>query len=107
MQNRGCKDRAKADWEGVRQRGSQYAALHLEEERVREWKRERNGETRGLCFTSSGGSASAQAEVEADGLVHRLGCLKQRRVDWSRGPRRGSVGLAERSFAPGPRSKQT
>lgn len=44
MQNRGGKDRAEADWEGMRQRGSQCAALHLEEERVSEWKRERERE---------------------------------------------------------------
>ena len=43
MQNRAGKDRAEADWEGMRQRGSQCAALHLEEERGRE--RERKGET--------------------------------------------------------------
>lgn len=32
MQNRTGKNRAEADWEGMRHRGSQCAALHLEEE---------------------------------------------------------------------------
>lgn len=36
MQNRAGKKRAEADWEGMRQRGSQCAALHLEKERGRE-----------------------------------------------------------------------
>lgn len=47
MQNRVGKDGAEADWEGMRKRGSQCAALHLEEERVREREGERKGETRG------------------------------------------------------------
>ncbi len=51
MQNRAGKDRAEADWEGMRQRGSQCAALHLEKERVkregeREKGRERGGKVR-------------------------------------------------------------
>ncbi len=44
MQNRAGKDRAEADWEGMRQRGSQCAALHLEEERVKERERGKKGE---------------------------------------------------------------
>lgn len=63
-------------------------------------------ESDNCALLALGGSASAQAEVAADGLVHHLGCLRQRGVDWNRGPGRGSVGLAERSFAPGPHSRQ-
>lgn len=41
MQNRAGRNRAEADGEGVTRRGSQCAALHLEEERGRERERER------------------------------------------------------------------
>lgn len=44
MQNRAGKNRGRADWEGMRRRGSQCAALHLEEERRGERGRELRGE---------------------------------------------------------------
>ena len=46
MQNRADKNRAEADWEGMRHTGSQCAALHLEEQGGRERARERKGEIR-------------------------------------------------------------
>lgn len=64
-------------------------------------------ESGNCALPALGGSATAQAEVEADWLVRCLGCLEQRGVDWSRGPGKGRVGLAEGSFAPGPHRKQT
>lgn len=37
------------------------------------------------ALTSSGGTAAALAETEADRLVPCLGCLEQSVADWSRG----------------------
>lgn len=72
MQNRAGKNRGKADWEGMRQRGSQCAVLHLEEERgrgggerakrrVRKWERWKESESvregvreRGECKAQRG-----------------------------------------------------